>query len=246
MTKKIDRRKNYYMVIDTETTNGLKFPLVYDVGYQIVDKKGNVYEKGSYIVYEIFCKEKEKMSNAYYAEKLPQYEADITSGKRTIKTFYNIRKEMLAYIEEYRARICAYNLLFDKRVLNNTLSFITNRKYKNFFYEDTEFCDIWHMACCSILQQVTFDKMAYNNEWTTSSGNVKTSAEIAYRYLMRDADFEEAHTALEDVLIETELLLKGLRMRLTSTEMEVVYNPWRKPQPPYKKYVEYVENLIAG
>ena len=80
--KKIDRRKNYYMVIDTETANGLEKPLVYDVGFQIVDKKGNVYEKGSYIVYEIFCKQKEMMKSAYYAEKLPRYEKDIKEGKR--------------------------------------------------------------------------------------------------------------------------------------------------------------------
>ena len=121
--------------------------------------------------------------------------------------------------------------------LNNTLAFLTEEKYKYFFPYKTRYCDIWHMACCSILQQITFDKLAYKNDWTTPCGNVKTSAEIAYRYMVKNEDFEESHTAFEDVLIETEILLKGLRMKLTQDKMEVIYNPWRKPQPPFKNYV---------
>ena len=45
MTQKIDRRRNYYMVYDTETANGLDDPIMYDCGGAIVDKNGKVYEK---------------------------------------------------------------------------------------------------------------------------------------------------------------------------------------------------------
>ena len=31
--------KKYYVVIDTETCNSIEQPLVYDIGYAIVDKK---------------------------------------------------------------------------------------------------------------------------------------------------------------------------------------------------------------
>ena len=59
---KIDRRKNYYVVLDTETCPidresqevTPKNMLVYDIGYCVVDKQGNVYRTGSYIVSEIF------------------------------------------------------------------------------------------------------------------------------------------------------------------------------------------------
>lgn len=238
MKKKIDHRKNYYMVIDTETANGLEKPLVYDVGFQIVDKQGNVYEQGSYIVYEIFCGQKELMKSAYYANKLPSYERDIKNGTRVIKKFYSIRKILLDLQEEYDAIVCAYNTMFDRRALNNTQAFVTDNKYKYFFPYETEYYDIWHMACCSLLQQITFDKYAYAQDWTTPSGNVKTSAEVAYRYMMRNCDFEESHTAFEDVLIETAILIKTLKMKLNSDCKKVVYNPWRKPQPPYKAYIE--------
>ena len=56
--EKIDRRKNYYIVFDTETTNGFDDPLVYDLGLAVVDKNGKVYEHHSLVMYETFCKMK--------------------------------------------------------------------------------------------------------------------------------------------------------------------------------------------
>ena len=35
---KIDRRKSYYLTIDTETANGFDDPIVYDIGGCIHDK----------------------------------------------------------------------------------------------------------------------------------------------------------------------------------------------------------------
>ena len=51
---KIDKRKKYLIGIDTETCNGLvdkdgkvdlSQSLVYDIGWQVVDKKGTAYIK---------------------------------------------------------------------------------------------------------------------------------------------------------------------------------------------------------
>ena len=35
----MDKRKNYYLVYDTETTNGFDDPIVYDIGGAIIDKR---------------------------------------------------------------------------------------------------------------------------------------------------------------------------------------------------------------
>ncbi len=40
MMKKLDKRKKYIMVIDTETAGAITAPLVYDLGIAITDKKG--------------------------------------------------------------------------------------------------------------------------------------------------------------------------------------------------------------
>ena len=50
---KIDRRKNYYLMLDTETANTLDDPLVYDIGLAVVDKTGKVNGHGCYIKRDI-------------------------------------------------------------------------------------------------------------------------------------------------------------------------------------------------
>jgi hypothetical protein len=51
----IDKRKNYYLTIDTETANGLDDPMMYDLGGAIHDKRGHVYETFSFVIYDVFC-----------------------------------------------------------------------------------------------------------------------------------------------------------------------------------------------
>ena len=106
---KVDRRKNYYVVLDTETCpidkeyegvspNNM---FTYDIGFAIIDKKGRVYEKFSYIVKEIFFGERELMQSAYYASKIPMYEEQIREGSRKVATFYDIRKCLKEVMEKY-------------------------------------------------------------------------------------------------------------------------------------------------
>ena len=59
----VDKRKKYLIGIDTETCNGLvdengkvdlSQSLVYDIGWQVVDKKGKVYKKRSFVADQYF------------------------------------------------------------------------------------------------------------------------------------------------------------------------------------------------
>ena len=45
-----------------------------------------------------------------------------------------------------------------------------------------------------------------DNNYLTKNGKCRFTAEIIYRYLKQDNDFEESHTGLEDTLIEKEIL----------------------------------------
>ena len=82
---KIDRRKHYLLMIDTETANTIEQPLPYDIGWVVCDRNGNIYEERSFIISETFIGMKDVMKSAYYAEKIPQYWEDIKCGKREIK-----------------------------------------------------------------------------------------------------------------------------------------------------------------
>jgi len=59
-----------YMMIDTETTNSLDDPLAYDVGFEVFNRNGNTIETASLTNKDLFL-DKDFMSTAYYAEKIP-------------------------------------------------------------------------------------------------------------------------------------------------------------------------------
>lgn len=230
-------KKQYFLILDTETCGSIGAPLVYDIGYCIVDRQGKVYERNSFVTYEIFYGQKEKMASAYYAEKLPNYFEGIKEKKWICKRFLNIRRKIYEDIEKYNVvGVGAYNASFDIKALNNTLRFLTGNKFVKFFTKDIYIFDIWNMACQTLLSQITFDRKAYKNNWVSECGNVRTSAEIAYRYITKDTEFKEIHTALEDTLIEAQIFIRCLKTR-KKMNWDIIFNPWRIPQPPFKEYV---------
>lgn len=236
MNKKIDGRKHYVLAIDTETAGSLESPLVYDIGASVMDTKGNMYESLSSVVYEIYCKEKEKMASAYYAKKLPEYEQGIEKGHWTIMKFFTIRKILREWIEEYGiTEIVAYNTRFDRKALNNTMEYLTEGKFKWFFPYGIEYLDIWNMACSTIYKKESYYQMAKEHGWESDAGNVRTNAEVGYSYLSGES-FEEKHTALEDVKIEYAIYLACLKARVKAEDKVITHNPWRKPQKGWKEY----------
>ena len=200
-------KKKFLIALDTETANSVEQPLPYDMGWGVIDLKGNFYEKRSYIIEEIYCREKELMKSAYYAEKIPQYEEDIKNGKRIIASIWTIRRQMINDFKKYNTNtVCAYNMGFDKRALNNDIRYISKSWLRWFFPYGTEFQCIWHMACTSIMNRPSYIKFAEKNGFISKAGNVITNAETCYKYITKNLNFKEAHTGLEDVEIETEIL----------------------------------------
>ena len=69
------------LMLDTETTNDIDCPFVYDIGFAVVDTNGKTYEEGSFVIADIFL-DSELMSTAYFADKIPTYWEDIKSSSR--------------------------------------------------------------------------------------------------------------------------------------------------------------------
>lgn len=211
--EKIDRRKKYFIVLDTETTNNLQDNLAYDIGYLVSDKKGNVYEKHSFMVSEMFFENKDLLQSAYYKEKLPKYWEDYKNGLRQIASIYTIRKTMLADIKKYNIKdIYAYNSNFDTRALKNTYRYITKSKYRWFLPYGINVKCIWHIACQTLFLQKSFQNLAMMLHWVSDKGNIQTSAEVAYKYISQNYEFSEDHTALEDCEIEKDILIRCFKM----------------------------------
>lgn len=234
----MDKRKKYFMVVDTETANDIDCPLIYDIGFRILDKKNNILVEKSYIIKDIFIKEKKLMKTAYYNFKIQLYEKMIKYKEietiEILDLFFEIRKIM----REYNVKeVYAYNASFDLKALNNTLRYITKSQYRYMLPYGTDVFCIQHMACQVLYTQKTFLKTAFVNKWETEKGNVQTSAEIGYKYISKNIDFLESHTALEDVKIEQEILDKCFRQHKKMNK-KINKNCWRIPQKFYKEIKE--------
>lgn len=205
----MDKRKNYYMVIDTETANTMDDPMMYDLGGAIIDKQGHVYESFSFVIYEVFCADRQLFDTAYYADKRPIYETQIADGQRKIVNIFTARNHLHTLCEKWNVKaIIAHNARFDYRSTNTTLRYITKSKSRYFLPYGIPMWDTLKMAQDTICKQKTYIKWCKDNGFTMKNGRPRATAEILYRYITMDLDFIESHTGLEDVLIEKDIFCK--------------------------------------
>ena len=211
----MDKRIHYRIVLDTETcpldnTVNEVNPwnmFAYDIGWAVVDKRGNVYRTRSFVNADIYLGEKQLMKSAYYASKIPQYETEIRAGTRTLASMYTIRKALLEDVKEFNVKqIYAHNMRFDYGALTNTQRWVTKSKYRYFFPYGVEICDTLRMARDIMAKKPTYRKFCEKNGYLSSTGNIRLTAEILYRYITKDTTFVESHTGLEDVMIEKDIL----------------------------------------
>jgi hypothetical protein len=217
MNNKIDFRHHYILCVDTETANSFRKAdgnldtssvLVYDCGWCVMDTAGKVYEERSFVNRDVFVNERELMQSAYYAKKIPQYVEDLQNGKRTMASTYEIRKQMLEDMKRYRiTEVMAHNARFDVEALNAIQRWTTKSKYRFWFPYGTEIWDTMKMARDVMHKMPTYRKFCEENELLTKTGRLSAKAEDLYRFIIKDADFEESHTGLEDVQIEREIFL---------------------------------------
>ena len=193
------------IMVDTETTNDIDCPICYDVGYQIFDLNGEVFCERSFVNADVFL-DKELMSTAFFADKIPSYWKDIKNGTRELKTWFNIKKQVADDCARYGVTIaCAHNAAFDNRALNTTQRYITTSKYRYFLPYGIEWWDTLKMARQTLNDNEDYNQFCYANDYITKNGRLRYTAEIIYRWLSGKHDFEEKHTGLEDVKIEKEI-----------------------------------------
>lgn len=205
----MDKRKTYYLTIDTETANTIEDPIMYDLGGAIHDRKGNVEETFSFIIYDVFCADRKLFDTAYYAEKRPMYEAQLALGLRKIVSIFTARAYIADLCKKYNVKaIIAHNARFDYRSTNYTLRYVTKSKMRYFLPYGIPLWDTLKMAQDTICKQKTYERFCKKNGYCMKSGKVRATAEILYKYISGDNDFTEEHTGLEDVLIEKEIFAK--------------------------------------
>lgn len=212
----MDKRIAYRVVLDTETApieaseqvNPYNM-LTYDLGYAIVDKRGNVYRTRSFIIKEIFEGEAERMASAYYADKLPAYREEIEKGERRVVSLALARHILLADMKEFGCtEIYAHNAHFDYGTLTKTAEWVSGGKYHTFFPKGITICDTMKMVNDVLAKTPSYTAYCKKHDFMTKHKTPRTQvkAEVVYRYITGQIEFEESHTGLEDVMIEKEIM----------------------------------------
>lgn len=214
--------KALYMVYDTEVCNCPKIDgqldvangQVYDLGIQIVDKDGYIYDEYSIVNGDVFWGMPEAMKEAYFADKRPQYVADILAGKRKVLNTWQMYKLVRNLCDEYNIKACvAHNARFDVKALNATMRYQTKSRCRWFFPYEMPMWDTMKMANDTICKQKRYKQFCEKNGYMTNHATpqVRKTAEIIWRYLTDDVTFEEEHTGLADVEIEAQIFAECIR-----------------------------------
>jgi hypothetical protein len=215
---KIDHRRHYYLMLDTETANTMTNEdgslnmfnvLAYDFGWAVIDKHGNVYETASFVNSDIYDEMTDLMKSAYYAWKMPIYDDRIAKGLTIKTTTAEIKRMLWEIMERYGiTEVVAHNCRFDYRSCNNTERFTTCSKYRYFFPYGTIFLDTMKMANDTICKQKSYIAFCQENGYITKNNQVRKTAEVLYRYISGLTDFDEVHMGLDDVMIEKDIFAK--------------------------------------
>lgn len=146
--KKLDGRRKYYMVLDCETATlpyaasldnatakqkvAIAKPLIYDFAWNIVDIRGKVYRRRSFLITEIFSVPA-IFDTAYYAWKRPLYLDRLEKGETALKTWADAVKVFEQDAAEVEA-VGAFNSMFDfKKAIPFTELYISKLYSPDFF-----------------------------------------------------------------------------------------------------------------
>lgn len=246
MIKKIDiKKERYLMFIDTETIgtlNVIESVMPFEIGMKILDTKTNeIVKEKSYIIRKFF-NNKYVMMSTFSATKYPNYFDKLNNDKRYKLMSVNlIAKDIKKSINDYNINVMvAHNGDFDKQAMGRLFDdFGANNPFKKIDLLDTmeiskiiTYSKSYSNYC--ITHKDRLDAMK-NSCFITNSGRVRTTAQAIYCYITDNANFEEKHTALEDLDIEIEIFKKSIEM-LGNTMVSL------NTTPNWKDYSKVIEN----
>ncbi len=158
----LDKRRKYYLILDCETATlpelkaiaetteqrkkvGIAKPLIYDLGWQIIDRQGRVYKRASYLITEIFSV-MSIFNTAHFRNKRPQYLEKLHNHKIKLVDWYTVTNELHEDLESVAA-VGAYNSMFDfKKAIPFTEDYIS-ALYSNHY-------ETWLKKQCYGVQQM--------------------------------------------------------------------------------------------
>ena len=149
---KYDKRRKYYLVLDCETATlphainyigeqrkniAIAKPLIYDLGWKVIDAKGIEYARKNFLISEIFSVPA-VFDTAYYAEKRPIYLEKLDKGEIMLTDWRTAVRELIEDMDACVA-VGAYNSMFDFiKAITFTEEYISNLYSENYYEWEKE------------------------------------------------------------------------------------------------------------
>ena len=201
------------IVFDTETVGKVSQDLL-NVGYKVIDINiqhgdGITLVERDYVVRNLVDNKVYMFNDDFVgAEKLAMFEKGIADGKTIKRNLKQIYQTLVNDIEKNQVLFgYAYNCKFD---LDKFKTQVPDGMVNPF--EKIPVFDIWDYAVEYICNTEEYKTWATENKIFTESGSyISTSVESVCKYLYKNLNFKEDHTALSDVRHETYILLECIR-----------------------------------
>jgi len=223
-------KKQYFLIIDTETTIN---NTVADFGAVVVDRKGLIFAEcgvlvaGEFGEKDLFYDVNSKMpiwQLSGLKRRTENYHKMLESGSRVLASVNAINRWLDKVKTAFNPTLTAYNLAFDIDKMKNT-------GIDHSMFSD-RFC-LWGASVgniCKMRKYKNFvlDNHIFNNRTDRGNHTFSTSAETVYQFLTGDFT-PEPHTGLEDAkLYELPILLNVIKKKKWHDNI-VAYN-WRSFQ----------------
>jgi len=192
------------IVFDTETIS-LEKSFIYNVGWVVADLvSGQVVKKVDLVIRQIYDN-KPLFATAYYSNKRPLY-TNRMKGKKTLKVSWGeMCHLMLKDIKEYKIEnVYAYNSAFDTKAFYFNHLFFRNKVRPLDYVKVNDIMD--YIKIITTTQE--YKNFCKENNFLTkhSTPRPKQTAESVYAFITNNKDYKEEHTALQDSIIEYEIL----------------------------------------
>lgn len=198
--------KNYFLTIDTETTQD---SLVADFAATITNKKGEIVNQCAVLVHGIFNNQDshplfhihgdagDLWSKQGLPKRYDRYQRMLDSGTRMLASVSAIQRWLDKANANYQPYLTAYNLAFDLDKCANTGIDLTQF--------EKQFC-LWRgaytqWAHTKKYRNFVLQTHAFNAPTQHGNMTFKTNAETMARYVLGNPALDdEPHTALEDIV----------------------------------------------
>lgn len=197
-------KKKYGILLDTETIMHEGKTLVYDLAWMVIDNQGNILSRHNYIVDEVFNNFPAMFDSHFVTyDKYQTYQTMIQDRQVKFWNAYNIFRRLARTIADFDISfITAYNLGFDLRALKETAQYFDAVNPLETRADSLIFLDLWKLSQSHIATR-PYQKHCQVHGWLTEKRKQpKTTAETVYRWISKDDNFIESHTALADCEIE--------------------------------------------